>query len=270
MMLVPTSAQAPAAPRTRAGGRPRGRAAEHHPAPIGAFESRHDQHLSAGHRPRGDHHGGACAPRPDDVRQRRAAALNERLTASTSGSAPALPLRPDGSRRVHRGLRCFWGSSNSRARSAITAGTPPAEEAGAAPAFGDLRDQLRGAGAGLLWRHNALLDALERHLPEAQPSGIEAGLHLTVQLSADIDPAALVAAAARRQVGITTIDRFTSGPASGESSLVLGCANLPRTGRPPCCPAARGRGHRGTTPRLKRKASTSLRGAPIRFAAADR
>jgi integrase len=82
-----------APPRTRARTRPRGRPAQHHPAPTRTRQSRHDQHLPAGDRPRGDHHGRAHAPRADDVRQRRAAAVIG-SPAATSGSATALPLRP--------------------------------------------------------------------------------------------------------------------------------------------------------------------------------
>jgi integrase len=43
---------------------------------LGTREPRHDQHLSAGDRSRGDHHGRACASGADDVRHRRTAALN--------------------------------------------------------------------------------------------------------------------------------------------------------------------------------------------------
>jgi hypothetical protein len=89
----PASLRAPsAAPRTRTRARPRGRAAQHHPAAIGAYPPRYHQHLAAGNRPRGDHR---RSPRPqgaDDVGQRRAQALT-RATAASSGSADlALPL----------------------------------------------------------------------------------------------------------------------------------------------------------------------------------
>jgi ABC-type multidrug transport system ATPase subunit len=46
-----------------------------HPAPARPRRPRHHQHLSAGDRSGGDHHRGAHAPRADDVRQRRTAAL---------------------------------------------------------------------------------------------------------------------------------------------------------------------------------------------------
>jgi integrase/recombinase XerD len=45
-------------------------------------------------RSRGDHHRCACAPRADDVRQRRAAALNESDEQDGAGAPRSLPLRP--------------------------------------------------------------------------------------------------------------------------------------------------------------------------------
>jgi hypothetical protein len=75
----------PAASRACARACARGRAAEHHPAPARARQPRHDVDLSAGDRPRGDHHGRARTPRADDVRDRRAQALT-RAMATTSGS----------------------------------------------------------------------------------------------------------------------------------------------------------------------------------------
>jgi Phage integrase family len=66
-------------------------------------------------RPRGDHRRRARTPGADDVGQRRAATLSDRIT---SESAPALPLRPDGSRRLHAALRC------SRVSSAAGVGLP--------------------------------------------------------------------------------------------------------------------------------------------------
>jgi Phage integrase family len=96
---------APAAPRARARARPRRRPAQHHPAPTRARQPRHDLDLSARNRPRGDHRSGARTTRPDDVGQRRAAALSDRIT---SGSAPALPLCPG------RAGVCTWHARRAR------------------------------------------------------------------------------------------------------------------------------------------------------------
>jgi integrase len=68
-----------------------GRAAEHHPAPARARQPRHHIDLPPGHRPGGDHHGRAHAPRADDVRYRRAPALKE---PGQRERHRALPLRP--------------------------------------------------------------------------------------------------------------------------------------------------------------------------------
>jgi Phage integrase family len=71
---------APAASRARARTRPRRRAAEHHPAPAQPRQPRHDLDLPARHRPRGDHRHRPHAPRTNDVRERRPAAVIELAT----------------------------------------------------------------------------------------------------------------------------------------------------------------------------------------------
>ena len=81
----------PVAPRARARAGPRGRAAQHHPAPTRARQPRHHEHLPPGHRPRGDHHSGADTAGADDVRQRRAAALTDRGKRERLAALP-LPL----------------------------------------------------------------------------------------------------------------------------------------------------------------------------------
>lgn len=68
----------PTAPCARAGTRPRGRAAEHHPAPARSRQPRHDLDLPPRHRSRGDHRHRPHAPGANDVRQRRPAARSRR------------------------------------------------------------------------------------------------------------------------------------------------------------------------------------------------
>jgi hypothetical protein len=90
----PTPVPAASATRracARAG--PRGRPAQHHPAPARAYQSRHHVDLSPGDRSGGDHHRRAHAPPADDVRQCRAAALIDG-NAGTSGSAGSAPASP--------------------------------------------------------------------------------------------------------------------------------------------------------------------------------
>ncbi|GLZ77771.1 GntR family transcriptional regulator [Actinorhabdospora filicis] len=73
-------------------------------------------------------------------------------------------------------------------------------------------------------RRRALLDALERHLPGARPSGAAAGLHLLVWLPPGVDEDAAVAAAAEAGVGVQALApyRFGAGPAG----LILGYSAL--------------------------------------------
>jgi hypothetical protein len=84
---------APAAPCARAGARPRGRPAQHHPAPTRAHQPRHDVDLPPRDRPRGDHRHRPDTPRADDVGQCRTAALIE-SPATMSGSARRAPAPP--------------------------------------------------------------------------------------------------------------------------------------------------------------------------------
>jgi GntR family transcriptional regulator/MocR family aminotransferase len=74
-------------------------------------------------------------------------------------------------------------------------------------------------------RRDALLDALVRWLPQGRPSGASAGLYELVHLPAHIDEAALLAAGARRGVGMEGLawHRFTHG---GSPGILLGYGNL--------------------------------------------
>jgi GntR family transcriptional regulator/MocR family aminotransferase len=98
---------------------------------------------------------------------------------------------------------------------------------------GDYDRHLRQARRRYRRRRDALLAALERHLPEARPDGIEAGLHVTVALPPEVDPVALNAAAKRRRVGITTLDLYLLGAPTGDAEIVVGYANLPEAAADP-------------------------------------
>jgi integrase len=100
----------------RARTRPRGRATEHHPASARARQPRHHIDLPPGHRPGGDHHGRAHAPRADDVRQRWAPALNQ---PGQRERQRALPLRP-GEASASPALVQTIGSSKPGARRAAS------------------------------------------------------------------------------------------------------------------------------------------------------
>jgi GntR family transcriptional regulator/MocR family aminotransferase len=66
-------------------------------------------------------------------------------------------------------------------------------------------------------RRDAVVAALRRHLPGARPLGVAAGLHLTLELPHPVDPAALEAACADREVGVYGVR---------ERAIVLGYASL--------------------------------------------
>jgi GntR family transcriptional regulator/MocR family aminotransferase len=87
-------------------------------------------------------------------------------------------------------------------------------------------------------RRDALIAALERHLPALHVRGVSAGLHLYAELPPETDDAALVVAAARRGVAVDAIAARGSAVAQGTSgapgsaapeppALMLGYAALP-------------------------------------------
>jgi GntR family transcriptional regulator/MocR family aminotransferase len=74
-------------------------------------------------------------------------------------------------------------------------------------------------------RRDALLRALAQHLPELEPAGIAAGLHLVAWLPRDLNEAAVIAAAAREGVAVAGVTpyRLSSAPRGG---LIFGYSNL--------------------------------------------
>jgi GntR family transcriptional regulator / MocR family aminotransferase len=74
-------------------------------------------------------------------------------------------------------------------------------------------------------RRDALLAALQTELPDFEPAGIAAGLHLVAYMPRDLDEPALVAAAARRGMAIygLTPYRITH---EGRAGLIFGYATL--------------------------------------------
>jgi GntR family transcriptional regulator/MocR family aminotransferase len=90
---------------------------------------------------------------------------------------------------------------------------------------GELDRHLRRMRLRYQARRESLLAALARSLPQAQPRGAAAGLFELVELPADTNEAALLAAAGSRGVGMEGLSwhRFTHGGAPG---LLLGYGNL--------------------------------------------
>jgi GntR family transcriptional regulator/MocR family aminotransferase len=74
-------------------------------------------------------------------------------------------------------------------------------------------------------RRDALLAALARHLPELEPTGIAAGLHLVAWLPQPLEEATVIAAAAREGVAVAGVSpyRLSLAPRGG---LIFGYSNL--------------------------------------------
>ncbi|WP_405789793.1 PLP-dependent aminotransferase family protein [Streptomyces sp. NBC_00029] len=79
-------------------------------------------------------------------------------------------------------------------------------------------------------RHDALREAVRRHLPGAAVTGPAAGLHAYVRLPRHTDEAALVAGALRRSVLLTGAASHHARAGEGAPALVVGHAHLPRWG----------------------------------------
>jgi GntR family transcriptional regulator/MocR family aminotransferase len=75
-------------------------------------------------------------------------------------------------------------------------------------------------------RRDALLAAVERHLPGARVTGLAAGLHAIVRLGREFDGRALMAAARSRSVGVYLLGYAYMTPRGADDGLVLGYASL--------------------------------------------
>ncbi len=74
-------------------------------------------------------------------------------------------------------------------------------------------------------RRDTLLTALARRLPELEPAGIAAGLHLVAWLPQDLEEAAVIAAAAREGVAVAGVTPYRLSPAP-RGGLIFGYSNL--------------------------------------------
>ena len=74
-------------------------------------------------------------------------------------------------------------------------------------------------------RRDTLVRALRDRLPELEPAGIAAGLHLVAYLPRDLDEAALVDAAARRGVALYGLAPYRVSH-EGRPGLIFGYATL--------------------------------------------
>jgi len=74
-------------------------------------------------------------------------------------------------------------------------------------------------------RRDALLAALAQHLPELEPAGIAAGLHLVSWLPRDLDEETAIAAAAREGVAVGGVSPYRLSRAE-PGGLIFGYSNL--------------------------------------------
>jgi GntR family transcriptional regulator/MocR family aminotransferase len=75
-------------------------------------------------------------------------------------------------------------------------------------------------------RRDALIKAVARALPEAQISGVSAGLHALVRLPREVELQGLLAGAAAQSLGIYPLNLHRIDPSGGVEALVMGYANL--------------------------------------------
>jgi GntR family transcriptional regulator/MocR family aminotransferase len=75
-------------------------------------------------------------------------------------------------------------------------------------------------------RRDALVRAVEDHLPGARVTGLAAGLHAIVRLPRAVDGAALIRAAGDRSVAVYPLGFAYLSPRATHAGLVLGYANL--------------------------------------------
>jgi GntR family transcriptional regulator/MocR family aminotransferase len=74
-------------------------------------------------------------------------------------------------------------------------------------------------------RRDALLTALAQYLPELDPAGIAAGLHLVAWLPQELEETAVIAAAAREGVAVAGVTPYRLSPAP-RGGLIFGYSNL--------------------------------------------
>lgn len=89
---------------------------------------------------------------------------------------------------------------------------------------GEFDRQLRRMRPVYRRRRDALLAALRDRLPELEPAGVAAGMHLVTWLPQGLDEAAVVAAAARRDVGVYGVSPYRVAP--GRGGLIFGYSAL--------------------------------------------
>jgi GntR family transcriptional regulator / MocR family aminotransferase len=90
---------------------------------------------------------------------------------------------------------------------------------------GDFDRHLRRMRPVYRSRRDTLLAALAHHLPELEPAGIAAGLHLVAWLPDDLDEATVIAAASREGVAVAGVSPYRLSPAQ-QGGLIFGYSDL--------------------------------------------
>ena len=138
------------------------------------------------------------------------------------------------SKTLAPGLRLGWLVVPDHLLDPVTAakesddlGTPVVEQLALADFLerGQLDRHLRRTRSVYRARRDALVDALERLLPNCPPAGVAAGLHLVVQLPAGTDEQAVLGSARSRGLGVSGISEHRVEP--GPPALLLGYGRLP-------------------------------------------
>ena len=137
------------------------------------------------------------------------------------------------SKTLAPGLRLGWLVAPERLAEQLVAakerddlGTPVVEQLALADFLerGELDRHLRRTGAIYRGRRDALVAALERHLPGCVPAGVAAGLHLVVVLPAGTNERALLAAARAAGIGLAGLSEHAVTPAP--PALLLGYGRI--------------------------------------------
>jgi GntR family transcriptional regulator/MocR family aminotransferase len=117
----------------------------------------------------------------------------------------------------------------ARARLMADGGSPAIDQLALAHLIdgGTYDRHLRAARRRYRARRDALVRALDRHMPGARVRGVAAGLHAVVEPPEPVDEAALMAAAAARSVGVYPMGWAHVTPRRAGGAMVLGYAILP-------------------------------------------
>ncbi len=137
------------------------------------------------------------------------------------------------SKTLAPGLRLGWMVAPEQLAADLVAakerddlGTPVVEQLALADFLdrGELDRHLRRTRTVYRGRRDALVAALARHLPEARPTGVAAGLHLVVELPEGTDERSLLDRARERDVGLAGLSEHAVAPAP--PALLLGYGRI--------------------------------------------